>query len=245
MQTTIKQLSQNPSLVTTPSFDQQSWLDRSAQLRHDMANTIGAMQVRLYVLKKTEVLNNDQLQGLELCTSRLRALLDSWRQLEADVQEGDGPTVETFDLCTLAAQVLDMYHPLIHSKKQRLIFSARPGTTNVTGEKLKYARVLDNLISNACKYTLIGGIIQVGVAHESGHIVITVADNGIGIHEQEMPRIFKCYFRGRTALQRKIEGTGLGLNIVSQIVDDLGGQITVQSAVDAGSRFVVTLPAPA
>jgi two-component system phosphate regulon sensor histidine kinase PhoR len=107
-------------------------------------------------------------------------------------------------------------------------------------------QVLDNLINNAIRYTPAGGKITVsaGKAAAKGRewAILTVADTGMGIPEEERPQVFERFFRGEKPRTLQISGTGLGLAIVKEIVELHGGRVTVDSEVDRGSRFTVWLP---
>jgi signal transduction histidine kinase len=103
-------------------------------------------------------------------------------------------------------------------------------------------QLLDNLISNAIKFTPEDGRVDVRVGPHDGGIRIEVADSGIGIPESERARLFDRFFRASTAVQRQIPGTGLGLYIARAIVEAHGGAIDVRSDEGSGTTFCVDLP---
>ncbi len=113
---------------------------------------------------------------------------------------------------------------------------------DVAGEQGRLAQVLDNLISNAIKFSPEGGEVEVLLTRRDDAVVLEVSDNGIGISEEERDRLFERFFRSQTALERQISGTGLGLYISKAIVDAHGGRIAVRSVVGEGTTFVVELP---
>lgn len=102
--------------------------------------------------------------------------------------------------------------------------------------------MLGNLISNAVKYSPHGGEVRVAARAEGDHVVIEVADNGIGIPEEDLPRVFDDFYRTPLSRQLGITGTGLGLPIVKSVVEHHGGEIAVESKVGSGTLFRVTLP---
>ncbi|HEV8463166.1 MAG TPA: HAMP domain-containing sensor histidine kinase [Gaiellaceae bacterium] len=112
----------------------------------------------------------------------------------------------------------------------------------VIGQADRLAQLLDNLVSNAIKFTPPGGRIDVRLATLDGHVRLEVSDTGIGIPEPEREKLFERFFRSQTALERQIQGTGLGLYISKAIVEAHGGRIGVQSAEGRGTTFVVELP---
>ena len=101
-------------------------------------------------------------------------------------------------------------------------------------------RALVNLISNALKYSNEGTVIRLQLRHDGVSVFIVVEDAGIGIPEVDREQLVEPFHRGANVAH--IAGTGLGLAIVKQVVDLHGGQITVQSAIQQGSRFTISLP---
>jgi signal transduction histidine kinase len=110
----------------------------------------------------------------------------------------------------------------------------------VDGERIR--QVLDNLLSNAIKYSEPGSTIFVQLQSRSSEVILTVRDEGIGIENADLDRLFTRFHRGAEAERRLISGTGLGLSIVRSIVEAHGGEVEVDSVPGHGSTFVVTLP---
>ena len=113
----------------------------------------------------------------------------------------------------------------------------------VCGDASRLAQVIDNLCSNAVKYTPAGGTVSVALTTGAGAAVLRVADSGIGIPADEREHLFERFFRASTATEHGIHGTGLGLAISKEIVERHGGTIEVGEGADgAGTAFTVTLP---
>jgi signal transduction histidine kinase/HAMP domain-containing protein len=111
------------------------------------------------------------------------------------------------------------------------------------GDRDRLAQVLDNLLSNALKFTPPGGRIVVRLAHEGPHAAIEVADTGVGIPVEDQPHLFDRFYRARNAIGRSVPGLGLGLTIVRTIVEGHGGTVAVRSTPGRGASFTVLLPA--
>lgn len=110
------------------------------------------------------------------------------------------------------------------------------------GDPAFLEKVWENLLSNALKYTLDEGTIEIGLVDKSSSVMITIRDNGIGINEKEMERIFDRFYRADDSRTQKTSGTGLGLSIVQQVVKLHGGETEVTSNDEGGTTFTVTLP---
>ncbi|GAB2767909.1 sensor histidine kinase [Nocardioides salsibiostraticola] len=106
----------------------------------------------------------------------------------------------------------------------------------------RFAQMTDNLLSNAVKYTPPGGCVNVALIACGDQIELSIADTGIGIGETDRERLFTRFFRAKNTAEINIQGIGLGLSIVKQIVDGHGGQIEVESQQGVGSVFRVRLP---
>ncbi len=103
-------------------------------------------------------------------------------------------------------------------------------------------QILDNLLDNALKYTPEGGHIRVGWGEEDGQVWLEVADDGIGIPEADLPRIFERFYRVDKARSRQMGGTGLGLSIVKHLAQAMKGSVQAASRVGHGATFTVRLP---
>src|SRR5205085_11215348 len=104
-----------------------------------------------------------------------------------------------------------------------------------------WEKIVLNLLSNAFKFTLAGSI-TVTLRDTGDHLELSVADIGIGIPASELPRIFERFHRVEGSRGRTFEGTGIGLALVDELVKLHGGSIAVQSQVDRGTTFVVSIP---
>jgi len=113
----------------------------------------------------------------------------------------------------------------------------------VTGSPRDVALLVRNLIDNAVRYTARGGRIDVSVSVEDGRVVLRVADSGAGIPSRDLDRVFERFYRVDRARSRETGGTGLGLAIVKHVVENHGGEVSVESELGRGSTFTVRLPA--
>jgi len=145
------------------------------------------------------------------------------------------------DLRRLVADAIQSARPRAESARIELVVEA-DAVPPVLGEAVRLAQLLDNLVSNAVKFTPSGGRVTVRLSSDGTQARIEVSDTGIGIAPAEREKLFERFFRSQAALERQIQGTGLGLYISKAIVEAHGGRIGVQSIVGEGTTFVVELP---
>ncbi len=145
------------------------------------------------------------------------------------------------DIEPLLRDTLRAIEPLAVQKRQRLSIECPPLLPRVEIDEDLIRQVMVNLVNNAVKYTPDGGSITVRVSEDAATVRVEVQDNGAGIAAEELHRIFRQFYRAGGASET-VEGFGLGLSIVKNIIDLHGGHIDVQSEVGRGSTFVVHLP---
>ena len=150
---------------------------------------------------------------------------------------------ESVELAEIVRGSAEMFRPRAEEKGLRLEVHA--ASARLTGVRDSLTDLVNNLVSNAIRYTPAGGAVTVRVGTEAGRPRLAVADTGIGIPDDERPHIFDEFFRGREAKAAFAHGTGLGMTIIHRVVQLHGGRIDVTSSPGEGTEFVVTFPAEA
>jgi len=145
------------------------------------------------------------------------------------------------DVASLAANAVEAARPAADARGIVLRLEPSDGGT-VFGDPTRLAQMLDNLISNAIKFTPDGGRVTMRTEAVGHNIIFEVADTGEGIAAADRERLFDPFFRSREANARAVPGTGLGLTITKAIVDAHGGSIRVESTVGGGTTFRVRIP---
>ncbi|MDF2866189.1 MAG: yycG [Clostridia bacterium] len=147
----------------------------------------------------------------------------------------------TFSLSDLATNVTEKMK-YSASQKEHTLDCEVIVPTKAYADKDSIEQVIMNVVSNSIKYTPDGGNIMVYVGSVNNSAYIKIVDNGMGIPEKDLQRIFERFYRVDKARSRQMGGTGLGLAIVKEIVDGNGGTIDIRSEVDKGTEIIITLP---
>jgi len=216
---------------------------------HDLKNPLGVILGRTEML--TELISagspkesvTAQVEHIRDATRRLTSMVD--HLISDAMADAFDITIrrEAVDIAGLVSEVVDANQPLAANKQQAITVSAPPDfVTMCDADRIREA--IDNLISNAIKYSPIGGKITVVVSHEQNNTVIRIADEGAGLSPEDLGRLFGRFQRLSAKPTAGESSTGLGLSIVKRIIDMHGGQVTANSGGPGqGSTFTVILPA--
>jgi signal transduction histidine kinase/response regulator of citrate/malate metabolism len=216
---------------------------------HDLKNPLGVilgrteMLVELITASASKESVTAQVEHIRDATRRLTSMVD---HLISDAM-ADAFDIsirrEPVDVAGLVSEVADANQPLAANKQQAITVSAPPNfVTMCDADRMREA--IDNLISNAIKYSPIGGKITVVVTHEGKNTIIRVADEGAGLSPEDIGRLFGRFQRLSAKPTAGESSTGLGLSIVKRIIDMHGGQVNANSpGPGQGSTFTVILPA--
>lgn len=150
---------------------------------------------------------------------------------------------ESLDAAELVEDVLERFRVPADARRLRLILDLVEAG-RVYADKNAVETAVGNLVDNALKYTPTGGEVRLSFRETGAAGVFTVADTGIGISAEDLPRVFERFYRVDQARSQEIEGTGLGLAIVKHLCENLGGRVWVESEPGIGSRFHIALPTP-
>ena len=147
-----------------------------------------------------------------------------------------------FDIEELCEKVVEKMQIIAKEKSHELRIINSIGIPKVYADQDAIEQVLVNIITNSIKYTHDGGRIEVYLGYDKGKVNIKIVDNGMGIPEKDLQRIFERFYRVDKARSRQMGGTGLGLSIVKEIVDGNNGEIDIKSKVNVGTEVTISLP---
>ena len=217
-----------------------------AAVSHELRTPLTSISGFLEMLREEEQsLGEAGLMYLDVIrrsTERLQRLVEDLllvAQIEAHRLE---LVLATVHLDEVAAAAVEAARPTASEKEVDLRLEL-DGAPPVRADADRMAQVLDNLISNALKFTDAGGEVTVSVVRNGAFAQVAITDTGVGIPLDEQGQLFSSFFRASTAMRRAIPGTGLGLVIVRAIVEQHGGTIDLESREGRGTTVTVTLPA--
>jgi two-component system phosphate regulon sensor histidine kinase PhoR len=219
--------------------------DFVANVSHEIKTPLTA--IRGYV----ETLISDGVDDQELTTrflekvdrnaKRLNSLVSDILTLAKIEDEEQNLAVVPVAWDTIVQHVASNFEDLCRERNLHLEVRIDQADMQVLGEREAMTQVLDNLVSNAIRYTPAGGSVAVSISQSAGQVVLAVRDTGIGIPKKYQTRIFERFYRIDKARSRDAGGTGLGLAIVKHLVASMGGTVDVESEVGQGSVFTVRL----
>ena len=188
------------------------------------------------------------MENIQVCGQNLLMLLNN--VLDLARIENDKTEIEysVSDIDKDFRNCIAMFRNLADSKGQTLMVTTQLLHPYIYADIPHLTEVCTNLVSNAVKYTGAGGTIRCDVTQKPGekeswcNMVITVADNGIGMSQEFQKHIFEPFERERTSTISKVEGSGIGMGIVKKLVGLMGGTVAVESKIGVGSKFTVTIP---
>jgi PAS domain S-box-containing protein len=217
-----------------------------ATLSHELRTPLNAMRVWVHLLRRGEVPPDRIDSALEIIerntTAQVRLIediLDVSRIVSGKLRLQYLPV----DVRRVVAAAADMVRPLAASKNQEIVVATDDQPALVFGDNQRLQQVVTNLLSNGVKFTPAGGTVSVAVVVADDDVSIVVHDTGVGIDVTFLPHVFERFSQADSTSSRVHGGLGLGLAIVSHLVELHGGRVQADSpGLGQGSTFTVTLP---
>lgn len=190
--------------------------------------------------KLDEKEKNDYLRTIICQGNNLLRLVNQLLDISKVKSEVEEPDWRMGNIIAYTSMIMENFR--IYARQKCIELHFAPAEMDITMDFVPgyFRKIISNILSNAIKYTSKGGQVYVTVARKNNKLIIRVADTGKGMSAEELPHIFDTFYQGES--HRGEMGTGIGLSLVKQMTEGMGGEITVKSAEGEGSVFTVTLP---
>ncbi len=216
----------------------------SHELRTPLASISGHAESLLLLGDKVD--DGRRVESLEVLhreARQLSRLVDDLFLLSTAESGGLPLSIRPVEIGPLLDEIAATFKPLARQTRQiTLVAAAEPELPAVLGDRERIVQVLSNLVRNALRYTPEGGLVSIRASVDGPLVRIVVEDTGIGVPPERLARIFDRFYRGDDARDRESGGAGLGLAIVRELVEAMGGTVAAESVPGEGSRFSFTLP---
>lgn len=218
----------------------------AAIVSHELKSPLGAVQQNLYSLAdelegKIDQAQQEKVRRLQERIKELVSLINTWlRVISVDISKIADQFVE-LDLLPIVEHSIETVDSQAVRKDITISLVTGDGGFKIKGDQGTLTEAIINLLTNSIKYTHMGGKVDVEVSQDRSHALISVADNGVGIAEEDIRFIFADFYRGKN-LPEGERSSGLGLSITKRIIEAHQGLIDVESTLGKGSKFTIKLP---
>lgn len=211
----------------------------SHELRNPLTAIIGHVDLALEDATLTSN-TREQLEVVESAGERMQQLIND---ILTASQRDEAPSQPVpVDVRTIVEASLESFQPAATFRGVRVVIDL-PESLPVMGDGFRLRQVVDNIVSNAIKYTPREGTVEIAGRADARVVTVTISDTGVGIAPEDLPRVFDPYFRAETAYATDTPGTGLGMGISRDIVSAHGGSIDIDSELGLGTTVTIVLPA--
>lgn len=218
--------------------------DFVANISHELKTPIGALSI----LSEAVLGASDDPEAIKRFATRMQTEASRLSELVQEIinlsrLQDDDPLkrAQQFSISETIKEAIDQSRLNAEARKVEIIYNNNDSAI-VNGDREQVTMAIHNLVENAINYSPDGTRVAIGVTEADGICEISISDQGIGIPEKDLERIFERFYRVDAARSRITGGTGLGLSIVKHVVTNHGGDISVWSVEGAGSTFTIRLP---
>ena len=217
-----------------------------AMLGHELRNPLSPIVTALHLLRMRKAHNDREYAIIERQVQHLTRLVDDLLDVSRITRGRIELKRVAIELREAVDQAVEMTAPMFEQRQQSLTLDVAHGGLAVVADRARLAQIVSNLLTNAAKYTPVGGSVWVTAQQEDGCVALSVRDTGRGLGPELLPRVFDLFVQGPRAIDRREGGLGLGLTLVRQLVHLHGGTVSADSpGPDCGSTFTVRLPVAA
>jgi len=240
--------------VIIESYNDQSVRRRLDKLKnefvfvaaHELRNPVTAIRLLLDIVfddkrLKIDPILRSYLQKMQEANDRLIQLVDDLLEVSRSESGRLKIALEPQNIVEHTESIIEELKPSAVAKEVEFRYDPAPDVPRVLADGSKLEEVMANLVSNAIKYNVSGGSVTVAHVRKGDMLLTTVSDSGLGIAEKDMEQLFQKFWRSEDMAVRAQSGTGLGLFIVKELIERMGGEVTVSSEHGKGSTFGFTL----
>lgn len=215
---------------------------------HQLRTPLSAIQweIELMTSKNGKGLSEKQMKSLQTINSlscRMTRLVNDLLDVTRIDQNRLILRKEKINLVDITRKIVEEFISLAKARNASISFNANEQRVpEIVGDPERLKLVVENLLSNAIKYVVKRGKIEIKIVRRNGSVVFSIRDNGAGIPEEQQRQVFEKFFRSDNIVKYQTEGTGLGLYIAKNIIEQSGGKIWFQSIENVGSVFSFSLP---
>jgi CheY-like chemotaxis protein len=217
-----------------------------ATLGHELRNPLAPIRTAVNVLRlkcPSDPVLEQAHDVIERQVAHITRLVDDLLEVSRITRGKVSLQTDVVDIARIVEQAVETSRPLIRARRHTLTVTVPEAPVRVRGDSLRLVQVLSNLLNNAAKYTEVGGTIRLDVERSDTTVSLCVTDNGIGISQDMLPRVFDMFTQAESALDRAQGGLGIGLTLVKRLVEMHGGSVEARSAGRGlGSQFRIRLP---
>lgn len=230
--------------VTKIKALEQMRSDFVANVSHELKSPLTSIKGFAETLKYVEdkPTRDKFLDIIYIESERLSRLINDILTLSELENKDSSVNFEKIDINKSIEEIYYIMEPAANGKNIKIKLEFGTDGIIIYGDRDKFKQMMINLVDNSIKYTNSGGQVTINTSRSSGRIRIVVSDNGIGIPQKNIPRLFERFYRVDKGRSREMGGTGLGLAIVKHIVNLLNGHINVESSVGQGTSFILDFP---
>ncbi len=219
-------------------------LDFFTNISHEIRTPLTLIKASLERIHKSSIINNEihkQLQPAIDNTNRLKDLVNQILDLQKLEQHKLVPDLSEFEIISFCKDILLSFEGYSYQKGCKLIFESNIGNTLIRFDQIRLRSIINNLLSNAFKYNKEGGLIHFKIEVNSNNIKLEISDTGIGISRDQIKKLRKRYYQVEKS-GFAVEGTGIGLAYVKELVELMKGELEISSTVNEGTTVIVSLP---
>lgn len=221
--------------------------DFVANVSHELRTPLASIKGYAETLREGALDDKENRTGfvrtIEEHADHLSKMVDDLLDLSAIESGHRAPALAPVDIGALAREAVLRIQPAAAQSGVVVEVAASGAVARASADRDQLRQILGNLLDNAVKYSERGGRVEVRARAENGEVVVSVKDEGVGIPEADLPRVFERFYRVDKARTREAGGTGLGLAIVKHLVEAQGGRVWVESRQPGGSTFSFSLRA--